>query len=87
MRGAGLKRTECRRERTTDDGDACACACVCVCVCVCLCVRVCSASRYWKGQHVILVSQAAIDENLKAAKRPKLCDPSCLQWTPRQWQA
>ena len=41
--------------------------------------------KYWKGQHVILVSQKAIDENLKAAKRPKLCDPTCLKWTPQQW--
>ena len=41
--------------------------------------------KYWKGQHVILVSQKAIDENRKAAKRPKLCDPTCLKWTPQQW--
>ena len=40
--------------------------------------------KYWKGQHVILVSQQVLDDNLKAAKKPRLYDGSCLKWTPPQ---
>lgn len=37
--------------------------------------------KYWKGQHIISVSQKVIETHLKACRSPRLCDPSklCLE--------
>lgn len=38
--------------------------------------------KYWKGQHIISVSQKVIDGYLKEAKTIRLCNPDCLTWQP-----
>ena len=38
--------------------------------------------KYWKGQHIISVSQKVIDGHLKEAKTIRLCNPDCLTWQP-----
>lgn len=38
--------------------------------------------KTWKGQHLISITQAFLDEQRMAAKRIRLCNPSCLNWTP-----
>ncbi len=38
--------------------------------------------RFWKGQHVIQLSAKEIESQLKQTKLIRLCDPSCLDWTP-----
>ncbi|KAJ1432037.1 acyl-CoA N-acyltransferase [Ochromonadaceae sp. CCMP2298] len=38
--------------------------------------------KYWKGQHVISVSQKALDSHVAQAGRVRLCNPSCLHWSP-----
>jgi histone acetyltransferase MYST1 len=38
--------------------------------------------KYWKGQHVISVNAAIVDNSLKETNRIRLCDPSCLTWQP-----
>merc|ERR1711871_841760 len=38
--------------------------------------------KYWKGQHIISVSQKVIDGYLKEAKTVRLCNPECLTWQP-----
>lgn len=37
--------------------------------------------KYWKGQHIISVSDNVIETHLKACRKPRLCDPSklCLE--------
>jgi histone acetyltransferase MYST1 len=40
--------------------------------------------KYWKGQHVVSVSQKVIDEQLtnnKSAER--FCNPDAIRWMPR----
>lgn len=36
--------------------------------------------KYWKGQHIIAVSRATIDDCLSKGSRIKLCKPECLTW-------
>jgi hypothetical protein len=38
--------------------------------------------KTWKGQHLISITQAFLDEQKAAAKKIRLCNPKCLQWTP-----
>ena len=38
--------------------------------------------KYWKGQHIISISQKVIDNHLKEAKTIRLCNPDCLSWQP-----
>lgn len=38
--------------------------------------------KYWKGQHVISINKAAVEQHLEAAKRIRLCNPDCLTWQP-----
>jgi histone acetyltransferase MYST1 len=39
--------------------------------------------KYWKGQHIISVTQEALQKHVEACKTPSnLCDPSGLHWTP-----
>lgn len=40
--------------------------------------------RYWKGQHVIQVSAKEIENQLKQAKKIRLCDPASLTWWPEK---
>jgi len=41
--------------------------------------------KFWKGQHVISVSQKTVEEHLRANARPSLrCDVSKLSWQPPQ---
>jgi len=41
-----------------------------------------SMIKYWKGQHVILVNQQAVENHLQQTRKVRLCDPNCLHWTP-----
>ncbi len=38
--------------------------------------------KYWKGQHVISISKAAVEAHLVQMKRIRLCDPDFLTWQP-----
>jgi histone acetyltransferase MYST1 len=38
--------------------------------------------KHWKGQHVICVSQKAIDNHLQQVTKVRLCKPECLTWKP-----
>ena len=39
--------------------------------------------KFWKGQHVISVSQKTVEEHLRANARPSLrCDATKLSWQP-----
>ncbi len=38
--------------------------------------------KYWKGQHIINISEKLIQQNLQQKKRIRLCKPECLVWTP-----
>ena len=38
--------------------------------------------KYWKGQHVICISQHVIDSHLQQTRKMRLCDPMCLDWEP-----
>jgi histone acetyltransferase MYST1 len=38
--------------------------------------------KYWKGQHVIAINKAAVDNHLKQAKQIRVCLPQCLTWQP-----
>jgi histone acetyltransferase MYST1 len=38
--------------------------------------------KYWKGQHIIAVSQSTISQFMQSAGRMRLVDPSCLAWQP-----
>ena len=39
--------------------------------------------RFWKGQHVLVLSQALIDSYLAASKKMRVVDPSKLEWAPK----
>ena len=40
--------------------------------------------KYWKGQHVICVSDKVIEEQLAASRvASNLCKPECLKWAPK----
>jgi histone acetyltransferase MYST1 len=40
--------------------------------------------RYWKGQHVVVVTDKVIQEQLSALKgKGVFCKPECLRWTPK----
>jgi histone acetyltransferase MYST1 len=40
--------------------------------------------KYWKGQHVICVSDKVIEEQLAASRvATTVCKPECLRWTPK----
>ena len=38
--------------------------------------------KYWKGQHVISISQQVIDSHALQSKKMRLCNPQCLVWEP-----
>jgi histone acetyltransferase MYST1 len=38
--------------------------------------------KYWKGQHVICISQQIVDSHTLQTKKMRLCDPACLDWEP-----
>ena len=38
--------------------------------------------KSWKGQYVISIKQAFLDEQKKQARRIRLCNPNSLKWTP-----
>lgn len=40
--------------------------------------------KYWKGQHVITVTEAIIDSYLSQSKRFRLCNPDYLTWQPTE---
>lgn len=40
--------------------------------------------KYWKGQHVVSVSEKALEEQLAVTKgRGLSANPACLRWTPK----
>lgn len=38
--------------------------------------------KYWKGQHVISISQQVITSHIQQSKQMRLCNPQCLNWEP-----
>jgi histone acetyltransferase MYST1 len=38
--------------------------------------------KVWKGQHVVYVKQAVLEEYRALNKRFRLCQPECLEWKP-----
>ena len=40
--------------------------------------------KYWKGQHVVSVTQPVIDSFLQQSKRIRLCNPNYLSWQPSE---
>jgi histone acetyltransferase MYST1 len=38
--------------------------------------------KYWKGQHIIAVTQRLIDKHLCGVRQPLLCKAACLKWQP-----
>ena len=43
--------------------------------------------RFWKGQHVVCISQGDIDRHYEDYKAAHLCDPDFLHWTPPEVSA
>ena len=40
--------------------------------------------KYWKGQHVVVVTDKIIQEQLSQLKgKGVFCKPECLRWTPK----
>lgn len=40
--------------------------------------------KYWKGQHIISITQKLIDAYLESAAKIRLCDPDFLHWKPAE---
>lgn len=40
--------------------------------------------KYWKGQHVINISEDIIQQHMKQKSRIRQCDPSLLTWQPHE---
>jgi histone acetyltransferase MYST1 len=38
--------------------------------------------KYWKGQHVISITQSVFDNHIKDSHKFRLCNPQCLIWQP-----
>ena len=38
--------------------------------------------KYWKGQHVLSISQQVVASMIQQSKKLRLCAPSCLHWEP-----
>lgn len=38
--------------------------------------------KYWKGQHVLSISQQVVSSMIQQSKKLRLCDPACLHWEP-----
>jgi histone acetyltransferase MYST1 len=38
--------------------------------------------KYWKGQHVLSISQQVVNSMIEQSKKLRLCNPACLHWEP-----
>ena len=42
--------------------------------------------HYYKGQHIISLSQEVLDHHHKSMSKRKIrIDPRCIRWTPKDW--
>jgi histone acetyltransferase MYST1 len=38
--------------------------------------------KYWKGQHMLCITHGKVNELLRQTKKIRLCNPTCLYWSP-----